>query len=177
MHSERLTPPPVCQSYWPLCKTFSLLEIMCHLWPGVLRRIKLKGVISLLVDVLLREITVRLPPTFQQSPFHLYCCITFLQHLFLKQIFSFSFAWQIILRAAEELHVDKWSSSKSVFPFQVLFWSPTFFSWSSRGCHCSTWNSPWASTTGKGQPQFGKYALSLKVIAPQPVCLFIPVFV
>lgn len=81
VHSERSTPPPASRSYRPLCKTFSLLEIMCHLWPAVWRRIKLKGVISLLVDVLLREITVRLPPTFRQSPF-------FLTFILLYYVFS-----------------------------------------------------------------------------------------
>lgn len=74
VRSERSTPPPACQSYWPLCKTFSLLELMCHLWPAVLRRIKLKGAISLLVDVLLREITVRLAAV---TFLPLSCCIMF----------------------------------------------------------------------------------------------------
>lgn len=58
---------------------------------------------------------------------------------------------------------ERYSRKCNYLSLQVLFWSPTSFSWSSRGCHCSTWNLPWASTTVKGQLQFGKYAPSLKV--------------
>lgn len=69
------------------------------------------------------------------------------------------------------------------------FWSPTFFSCSSPECHCSTWSLPWASTTGKGQLQFGKCARSLKVTCSpntqiittaqiyEPACLFTSTFI
>lgn len=168
---------------------------MCHLWWTMSRTIQLWEVISLLVDVLLKHSM----KTAGSLPVHMLWCVVFPRMSSPSSIFFPNLFFSYFVLSSTYFHIEHLSLSiffavskmevmlaftqckvqhiiMSIF-LQVPFWSPTFFSWSLRGCPCSTWSLPWASITGKGQLQFGKYALSLKVNtnthshACEPACL------